>query len=83
MFECTGSLARIYINLCDWQVQKNKKPTNNDLRLWVNFVSLKSGLSRQEIEPNAGIIEEDLYFKAFIEQKLDIRIERRKFKNSK
>lgn len=46
------------------------------------FAFLPGGLSRQKIEPNAGIIEQHLYFKGFIEQQLDIRIEKRKFKNA-
>lgn len=32
------------------------------------FAFLPGGLSRQKIEPNAGIIEQHLYFKGFIEQ---------------
>lgn len=44
--------------------QGNKKPDNQR-----STGFLFGGLSRQKIEPNTGIIEQDLYFKAITRQK--------------
>ena len=69
IFELTGSLQDLDKSGKFWQSPKNKKAHKNQWFAGLKSFLLgwKSGGEQQKVEPNLGIIEQNLYFEIIIE----------------